>query len=256
MASPQLENGHTRIANELLERIIASGLNGTELACVFFVLRKTYGFHKQEDEISLSQFQNAIPVSKETICTALSNLQLVKILRLVKKGSSRNSSNLWAFNKDYDTWQLVKKTKLVKISRRTSQDLPLLTSQENLTYKRNYTKENTKEREFFKNNDFTKAWWGFEDMRKKLKKPLTERAKELLLNKLEKEAPTVEVAIAMIEQSIVNSWQGIFPIKQVNSLDQEAIDLVKQYGQEKAYWKFLKTHPPDDLLKVKHIINL
>lgn len=42
----------------------------------------------------------------------------------------------------------------------------------------------------------------------------------------------------------------------INPLDQEAIDLVKQYGQEKAYWKFLKTHPPDDLLKVKHIINL
>lgn len=149
MASPQLENGHTRIANEILERIIASGLNGTELACIFFVLRKTYGFHKQEDEISLSQFQEAIPVSKETICTALSNLRLVKILRLVKKGNSKSCSNLWSFNKDYDKWQLVKKTKLVKIYRSTSQDLPFLTSQENLTHKRNYTKENTKERTRF-----------------------------------------------------------------------------------------------------------
>lgn len=141
MANPQLEDGHTRIANEILEHIISSNLNGTEMAIILLIIRKTYGFQKLEDEISLSQFCDYIPVSKETICTALHNLQLVKIIRLVKKGSSKICSNLWVFNKDFDSWQLVKKTKLVKISRPTSQVSPPPTSQENLTYKRNIQKK-------------------------------------------------------------------------------------------------------------------
>lgn len=254
MASPQVENGHTRIANEILEHLIQIPFKGCELAIVLFILRKTYGFHKTEDEISISQFEAGLSRSRQTIVTALKNLQLVNIARLVKRGHSRNCSNLWAFNKDYDTWKLVNTARLVKRKRGTS----LMEAKKlvkTARHTKEITKEITKEREFFKNIAFSKAWSDFEDMRKKLKKPLTERAKELLLNKLEKEAVTAEIAIAMIEQSIVNSWQGIFPVKQINTLDQEAIDLVKQYGQEKAYWKFLKTHPPDDLLKVKHIIE-
>jgi len=145
MASPQKENGYTAISNEIMERIIASSLNGTELACVLFILRKTYGYQKKEDEISLSQFTKAIPVSKQSIVSALNNLQLVKIIRLVKKGNSQNCSNLWVFNKDYDDWQLVKKYRLVKISNSTSKDFykqlvkkPLHTKE---TIQKKYTKE-------------------------------------------------------------------------------------------------------------------
>lgn len=150
MADIQIDNGNfTRIHNEILEHLVASNLNGTELAIVIFIIRKTYGYNKLNDEISLSQFCNAIPVSKVTICSALSNLQLVKIIKLVKKGNSLICSNLWHFNKDFDTWQLVKKSKLVKISTPTSKDLPLSTSKENLTYKRQRTKDNTKEKSKF-----------------------------------------------------------------------------------------------------------
>jgi phage replication O-like protein O len=121
MANPQKENGYTPIANEILEKIISSGLNGTEKAVILHILRKTYGFQKKEDEISLSQFMVSIPVSRQTLCSALEVLQLVKIVRLVKKGNSKKASNLWAFNKNYDEWQLVKKAKLVKKISATSQ---------------------------------------------------------------------------------------------------------------------------------------
>lgn len=136
MACPQRENGFTPIANELLEKIISSGLNGTELAIVFHIIRKTYGYSKKEDEISLSQFLLAIPTTKQTIVTALNNLQLVKIVRLVKKGTSKNSSNLWVINKDYDTWQLVKKSRLVKKNKSTSKDFHI-----QLVKKTRHTKE-------------------------------------------------------------------------------------------------------------------
>lgn len=123
MASPQTENGYTKIANEILEAIISSGLNGTELACIFHILRKTYGFNKLEDEISLSQFQKSLPFTRPSICKALRNLQLVNIIKLVKIGKSKICSNRYAFNKNYEGWQLVKKSKLVKIRIPTSKDL-------------------------------------------------------------------------------------------------------------------------------------
>jgi phage replication O-like protein O len=145
MANPQAENGHTKIANDLFEKIISSGLNGTEIAVVLLVIRKTYGWKKKEDQISLSQFCESIPTSKQTIVTALNNLQLVKILVLVKKGNSKNSSNIWKLNKDYDTWQLVRKSRLVKFSSATSQVFNKQLVKKTLHTKETLTKENTKE---------------------------------------------------------------------------------------------------------------
>jgi len=104
MANPQKENGYTQIANEILEKIISSGLNGTEIAIILYIFRKTYGYHKKEDEISISQFEKSIKHSKSAIIKALKNLQLINIIILIKKGNSLNNSNLWSFNKNHDKW--------------------------------------------------------------------------------------------------------------------------------------------------------
>ena len=50
-------------------------------------------------------------------------------------------------------------------------------------------------------------------MRKTIKKPLTDKAKELILSKLSKMADGDEEKIAILNQSIENSWQGVFPLK-------------------------------------------
>jgi len=122
MASPQKENGSTQIAHEILEALVGAGLNGTELACVLLIIRKTYGWQKKEDQISLSQFTEKIPCSRQAVINALNNLKLVNIIRLVKKGNSKISANTYAFNKNYDEWQLVKKARLVKKRNPTSKE--------------------------------------------------------------------------------------------------------------------------------------
>lgn len=53
----------------------------------------------------------------------------------------------------------------------------------------------------------------FEKMRKSIKKPMTERAKELLVNKLKKDYPPEEW-IPVLEQSICNCWQSLYPLKE------------------------------------------
>jgi hypothetical protein len=65
--------------------------------------------------------------------------------------------------------------------------------------------------EFFKNEELNKAFLDFMKHRKQLKKPMTERAVELSVKKLEKE--TEQNAIKMIENSIENGWAGLFELK-------------------------------------------
>ncbi len=53
----------------------------------------------------------------------------------------------------------------------------------------------------------------FIKMRKSIKKPMTNRALELLLSKLDKLSGSVKGKVDILNQSIFNSWQGIFPLK-------------------------------------------
>ena len=62
--------------------------------------------------------------------------------------------------------------------------------------------------------DLEKAMDDFAAARRAMKKPLTDKAKELTLRELEKLAPGDEAQqIAIINQSIQRGWQGVFPIK-------------------------------------------
>lgn len=54
----------------------------------------------------------------------------------------------------------------------------------------------------------------FIKMRAAIKKPLTDRALKILLDKLDKLESTEDRKIKVLEQSIMNSWQGIFPLKE------------------------------------------
>lgn len=73
--------------------------------------------------------------------------------------------------------------------------------------------------------EFAEALEAYEEMRKKIRKPLTAKAKQMVLKKLEKMAPDEETQIAILNQSTMNSWQGIFPLAEqkqkgmVNILD-------------------------------------
>lgn len=96
MASPQKENGFTAIANELLEVVARMPLAGRELNVVIFILRKTYGFNKKSDYISLSQFEQGTGIDRKSICRVLTKLISSKII--IKNGS------FYGLNKDYSVW--------------------------------------------------------------------------------------------------------------------------------------------------------
>lgn len=147
----QIENGnYTRIANKILDELVKTPLLGAELSICLFVIRKTYGYSKTQDQISLSQFEEGIQRSRPTIIKSLKNLQLVNILQLVKVGDSKMSSSVWKFNKYYKTWKLVKTPQLVNTPQLVKDRTP--TSKEKLKklvktplHTKDNTKDNTKE---------------------------------------------------------------------------------------------------------------
>lgn len=101
MASPQKENGYVTIANELAERFSLAGMNGSEHRILWVVLRKTYGFNKKQDYISLTQFQKN---------TGMGRNQVVDTIRsLVGKRVLLKENSIYGLNKDYETWVVHKR---------------------------------------------------------------------------------------------------------------------------------------------------
>lgn len=53
----------------------------------------------------------------------------------------------------------------------------------------------------------------FVDFRKKTKRPMTEHAVDLLLSNLDKLSQSTEEKVEILNQSIVNGWTGVYPLK-------------------------------------------
>ncbi|MBD7915225.1 hypothetical protein H9660_08705 [Clostridium sp. Sa3CUN1] len=65
----------------------------------------------------------------------------------------------------------------------------------------------------------------FLKMRKSIKKPMTDQAMKLLINKLDKLGSNDNEKIEILNQSIFNSWQGIFELKNKVVENNKTIDI-------------------------------
>lgn len=65
-----------------------------------------------------------------------------------------------------------------------------------------------------RSDSFIHAFKDFSDMRNKIKKPLTERAKQMLLNRLNDLSEDENTQIRILDQSTLNSWQNVYPLKE------------------------------------------
>ena len=99
---PQLEDGYTRLANELVEAYTRSRIPGEAMQCLWFIIRKTYGFNKLEDRISISQFSEATGLKRQHAHRGIS--KLVELNIVTKKGDGISVS--YRINKTSSTWRL------------------------------------------------------------------------------------------------------------------------------------------------------
>ena len=67
---------------------------------------------------------------------------------------------------------------------------------------------------YTQNAELLEALEGFVEMRKKVKAPLTEHALSLLLKKLDGLGHSDAEKVEIVNQSVMNNWKGLFPLKQ------------------------------------------
>ena len=101
----------------------------------------------------------------------------------------------------------------------------------------NRIEKNRKEKEENKNgneiykdlpSDLVDSLMNFEEMRKKIKKPLTDKAREQIIKKLfEYSSGNVDHMIAILNQSIVNCWAFVYPLKQIQEKNLSPLDIVE-----------------------------
>lgn len=82
---------------------------------------------------------------------------------------------------------------------------------------KNVKNDNNEKNIYSDNPELNKCILEFIKMRKSIKAPMTDKAINLMLNKLDKLAASDNKKIEILNQSIMNSWKGIFPIKNDNN---------------------------------------
>ena len=80
MADPQIKNGYTRIANELLEAICRLNISGNEMRILLYIIRRTYGFNRSYAEIPLSDISEALGMKKGNVSRELKKLREANII--------------------------------------------------------------------------------------------------------------------------------------------------------------------------------
>lgn len=82
----------------------------------------------------------------------------------------------------------------------------------------------------------TEQWEGYIAMRKKIRKPLTDRAESLAIGVLHKLLEDGQDVGAVLDQSTMNSWMGLFPIREERRKEARgpAANTLGKFGQATA----------------------
>lgn len=137
MVSPQIENGHLDIANELVDALMKTQLSGYQSRFLWALWRKTYSWHKKEDWISDSQLIEMTGLRKQHIWRTKQEL--------IKRNIVTKNGYKIAFQKDYMLWvELPKMVTVTKNGYYEAKDKVTKIGTEVTKiggHKRNYTKE-------------------------------------------------------------------------------------------------------------------
>jgi phage replication O-like protein O len=146
MAEPKIEDGFMPIANELSEAFAGIDIPAQSYRLLWVIMRKTLGYQKSEDWISLSQFSQITGLAdKAHIIRNLNKLVSMNIIVKNGNGIARNGHRgnpTYSLNTDYETWRVLpKKAKLPleakSVAKAGQRSLPQMAHT-----KYNYTKDN------------------------------------------------------------------------------------------------------------------
>ena len=228
-----LDDGFTRIANELLEAVMHAGLSQHQLLVFMAVMRKTYGFNKKADWVSNEQISVLTGILPHK-CSAEKST-------LVKRGILTQTGRVIGINKAVSEWSSLpvkgteKKPYLKKVTLPESGKKSLPESGNAYYPNQVNTKDkHTKDNKDNINNppkspravsfdasavqlpDWLSAeiWSSWVAYRRDLKKPIkSQQTVTQAINLLDRCRLNGYSPDEIINQSIANGWQGLFEPK-------------------------------------------
>ncbi len=228
-----LDDGFTRIANELLEAVMHAGLSQHQLLVFMAVMRKTYGFNKKADWVSNEQISVLTGILPHKCSAAKS--------ALVKRGILTQTGHVIGINKAVSEWSSLpvkgteKKPYLKKVTLPESGKKSLPESGNAYYPNQVNTKDkHTKDNKDNINNppkspqavsfdasavqlpDWLSAeiWSSWVAYRRDLKKPIkSQQTVTQAINLLDRCRLNGYSPDEIINQSIANGWQGLFEPK-------------------------------------------
>ena len=99
---PQLEDGHIRIANELFDAILKKLSSYRHTKVVLAVLRKTYGYQKKEDDITISQLAELTGIHRNHVGSTVKDLERMRVINPVRPG---RHGLMIGINKHHSDWE-------------------------------------------------------------------------------------------------------------------------------------------------------
>lgn len=129
---PQVEDGYTRIANELFDEIIGAPVTDRERRVVLAIIRLTYGWNKKSDRIFAEDVAKLTKMHESRASKVIS--ELVRRNVIFRKGGSRSPITL---NKDVGSWEPSTGSKRKAPTKRaeSAQNEPVEAAQNEPTYK-------------------------------------------------------------------------------------------------------------------------
>lgn len=97
-----LDNGYTRLANEILDKMAKTKLSPTQYRILFVVWRYTYGFQRKEHELSLSFLSAATECNQRSLQRELKKLIDMNVIYELYPTQTRRLG----FNKHLDEWRI------------------------------------------------------------------------------------------------------------------------------------------------------
>ena len=241
---PQVEDGFVRIANELFDAILLKLNSYRHTKVALAIVRKTYGYLKKEDDITISQLAEMTGIHRNHVGAALKALEQMRVINPVRAG---HHGLMVGINKHFNQWseEPVKErgraTKSVAVS---TKSVALESNQISSKTQPNQWQDATKSVENSNQNvahnrqpqqttptdnpnrkgrkpaaqdlplapDWmpAKEWADFVEHRKQVKHPLTGLAAERLIAKIARLREAGYCPTKLIDAVIRNGWRDVF----------------------------------------------
>ncbi|HCI4542682.1 TPA: replication protein [Klebsiella quasipneumoniae subsp. quasipneumoniae] len=228
-----LDDGFTRIANELLEAVMHAGLSQHQLLVFMAVMRKTYGFNKKADWVSNEQISVLTGILPHKCSAAKS--------ALVKRGILTQTGRVIGINKAVSEWSslpvkgtekrhYLKKVTLPEAGKKSLPESGNAYYPNQVNTKDKHTKDNKDninnppkspravsfDASAVQLPDWLSAeiWSSWVAYRRDLKKPIkSQQTVTQAINLLDRCRLNGYSPEEIINQSIANGWQGLFEPK-------------------------------------------